>query len=51
MNADLYVPYSNDTELDMDLLRYGPDVKVLKPLGFRDKVRERLRLAQNVYDD
>ena len=47
----LSVPYSNDTELVMDLLRYGPDVEVLKPLGLRDKVRERLRLAQKVYDD
>jgi predicted DNA-binding transcriptional regulator YafY len=47
----LTVPYSNDTELIMDVLRYGPDVEVLKPAGLRDKLRERLRLAQGVYGD
>jgi len=47
----LTVPYSDDTELIMDVLRYGPDVEVLRPPGLRDKVRVRLRLAQGVYGD
>ncbi len=45
----LTVPYSNDTELVMDVLRYGPDVEVLRPQGLRNKVRERLRQAQEIY--
>ncbi len=47
----LTVPYSDDTELIMDILRYGPDVEVLKPTGLRVKVRERLSLARTVYGD
>jgi len=43
--------YSNDTELVMDILRYGPDVEVLKPLSLRQKLRDRLSLAQDVYSD
>ncbi len=47
----LVFEYSNDTELIMDILRYGPDVEVLKPLSLRRKIRDSLRLAQNVYSD
>jgi len=47
----LKVPYSDDTELLMDILRYGPDVEVLRPPGLRKKVQDRLRLAQGVYEE
>ena len=47
----LTIPYTNDTELLLDVLRYGPDVEVLEPITLRNKVRERLRLAQALYDD
>ncbi|MFN7932973.1 MAG: WYL domain-containing protein [Bryobacteraceae bacterium] len=39
---EVRVPYGEDTELIMDLLRYGPDVEVLGPAELRLKVRERL---------
>ena len=41
----LSFPYSNDTELVMDILRYGPDAEVLEPPALRVKVQERLRQA------
>ncbi len=47
----LTIPYSDDTELVMDVLRYGPDVEVLRPASLREKVRDRLRLALRVYRD
>lgn len=47
----LTVPYSNDTELLMDILRYGPDVEVLAPAELREKAREKLRSARKVYGD
>ena len=45
----LTVPYSKDTELLMDILRYGPEVEVLKPRGLREKVARRLAAALAVY--
>ncbi len=47
----LTVPYSNDVELVMDVLRYGPDVEVLRPPGLRSKVRDRLRRGLAMYSD
>lgn len=35
--------YGDDTELIMDLLRYGLDVEVLEPAELRLKVRDRLQ--------
>ena len=37
----LRVPYSQDTELVMDILKYGAEVEVLEPPELRDKVGER----------
>jgi predicted DNA-binding transcriptional regulator YafY len=34
----LRVPYSNDTELLMDILKYGAQVEVLEPLKLRKKI-------------
>jgi predicted DNA-binding transcriptional regulator YafY len=39
----LTVPYANEPELVMDILRYGPDVEVLAPESLRLTVIDRLR--------
>lgn len=46
---ELQVPYSNPTELVMEVLRHGPDVEVLAPADLRHHVRERLRQAAARY--
>jgi len=45
----LEVPYSDDTELLMDILKYGPQVEVLAPDELRTEVTERLRKALAQY--
>ena len=45
----LTVPYSKDTELVMDILRYGEHVEVLGPKSLRDEVRARLGRALQTY--
>jgi len=45
----LELPYANDTELVMDILRYGPDVEVVGPPTLRERTRERLAEALAVY--
>lgn len=45
----LEVPYSNDQELVMDLLRYGADVEVMEPPELRQRVYEALCAAANLY--
>jgi len=45
----LEVPYSNDQELVMDLLRYGADVEVLQPPELRARVHDALTAAANRY--
>ena len=45
----LAVPYSNDPELIMRILKYGPEVEVLQPKHLRDKVAARLRAASAIY--
>ena len=44
----LSIPYANDTELILDIMRYGPDVEVLKPKVLREKIINRINesLAQ-----
>jgi len=39
----LRLPYSNDPELIMDILKYGPDCEVVGPAGLRAKVVQRVR--------
>jgi predicted DNA-binding transcriptional regulator YafY len=41
----LEIPYSNDGELIMDILRYGADVEVEAPAELRRKVKRRLEEA------
>ena len=39
----LKVPFSNQQELIMDIMRYGPDVQVLAPQSLRHQVKVRLK--------
>ncbi|MGB7181150.1 MAG: WYL domain-containing protein, partial [Burkholderiaceae bacterium] len=43
------VPYSVSTELEMDILRHGNQVKVLAPQELADRIRDRLRAAADLY--
>ncbi len=45
----LEVPYSNDRELVMDLMRHGSEVEVLGPPELRAKVRQELCAAAQQY--
>ena len=42
---ELQIPYSDPTELVMDILRYGPDVEVVAPSTLRTRVAEQLERA------
>lgn len=46
---ELRIPYSNPTELILDILRYGPDVEVLAPEALRMTVVNRLQEALKKY--
>ena len=43
------LPYADDTELLMDLLRHGPDVCVESPPALRQKLQQRLQAALGHY--
>jgi len=45
----LDVPYSQDTELVMEILKYGDDVEVLEPPELRQRVRARIAATQAMY--
>ena len=45
----LRIPYSNDPELIMDILKYGPDCQVLAPVALREKVERLLKKAVEKY--
>ena len=47
----LEIPYSDDRELIMDILRHGADVEVVAPASLREKVRDAARAATRVYED
>ena len=47
---ELKVPYSNDTELLMDILRYGADVKVLAPPSLIKGVTQEISKLNSLYD-
>jgi predicted DNA-binding transcriptional regulator YafY len=42
---ELQLPYADDTELAMDVLRYGETVEVMAPAALRDAIRDRLGRA------
>ncbi len=46
---ELRIPFSNPTELILDILRYGPDVEVLAPDFLREEVAARLKRAAAQY--
>jgi len=46
---ELRLPYSDDRELVMDILKYGPDVEVTGPLELRLTVEKTLRVAASQY--
>lgn len=45
----LQVPYSDQRELLMDILKYGPDVEVVAPQPLREAVAQRLAAAARRY--
>jgi predicted DNA-binding transcriptional regulator YafY len=45
----LEIPYANDRELLMEILKYGADVEVLAPASLRGRVSEALRQAAQRY--
>jgi predicted DNA-binding transcriptional regulator YafY len=45
----LEIPYSDDRELLMDILRHGADVEVLEPVELRNRVAEALAEAARRY--
>jgi predicted DNA-binding transcriptional regulator YafY len=45
----LEVPYSDPRELVMDILKYGADVEVLRPVALRRLVRENILEAASLY--
>lgn len=45
----LTVPYSDPRELVLEILRYGPDVRVLEPTELQQVVAQRLRAAADQY--
>ncbi len=45
----LEIPYSDDRELVLDILKYGPDVEVLRPKSLRQKVLDQLLRATSQY--
>jgi len=47
----LRLPYSNDPELIMDILKYGPDCQVVGPAGLREKVVGLMKAAVGRYGD
>lgn len=47
---ELCVPYSNPTELILEICRYGADVEVIEPASLREKVSQTLQLALRQYD-
>lgn len=45
----LRIPYSQEPELVMDILRYGSGVEVLEPANLRQRVADELELARRLY--
>lgn len=46
---ELTLPYSDDPELVMDILKYGPDCEVVEPAELREKVRRLLEEGARRY--
>ena len=46
----LEIPYADDRELVMEILKYGSDVEVLGPQTLRKRVGDSIRQAAQRYD-
>jgi len=46
----LEIPYRDQRELIQDILRFGPDVEVLKPEQLRDEIKDKLMQASLQYN-
>ena len=46
---ELQIPFSDERELLMDILKYGPDVEIFSPEALRKKVRSHLEQALQHY--
>jgi predicted DNA-binding transcriptional regulator YafY len=46
---ELRLPYVDETEMVMDVLRQGPQVQVLSPASLRQRVRQRHAQAAALY--
>jgi len=46
---ELRIPFREDQELVMDILRHGASVEVIAPEGLREKVAGQLRAAADIY--
>jgi len=46
---ELEIPYRDPRELIMDILKYGPDVEVLKPASLRNQIQQKLQQAAANY--
>jgi predicted DNA-binding transcriptional regulator YafY len=46
---ELSIPYSHDTELIMDILKYGADVEVIAPDALKERVKNQLDVAASQY--
>lgn len=46
----LEVPYSDQRELLLDVLKFGPEAEVLEPPELREEVHSRLRRALSQYE-
>ena len=46
---ELSIPYSNDKELIMDILKYGADVEVMAPEELKEAVKDQLDAAARQY--
>jgi predicted DNA-binding transcriptional regulator YafY len=47
----LEVPFSDDRELILDILRQGKEVEVLAPIEIREKLRIELKKTLSLYPD
>ncbi len=46
---ELHLPYGDERELVMEILRYGPDVRVIAPDSLKQEVCHRLKKALSLY--
>ena len=46
---ELHIPYANETELVMDILKHGAEVEVIAPESLRQTIMKNLRKMQGIY--